>query len=268
MIQPGMMFGGEGPVMQGTWYNPNTGDAFTVRDSFFEDNQYIVTTTDGRYLRYDQLQSYIQTDMKLEDLKQMKADKIAAKEDAIPSEVSSLIDHSESDLYFGGMITPEDEDILLLTKPHKPSQPVKIGNIYEASAPVQQPVTNMNAAIIDKALKNTVQPKMVINIDWDDFPSKQIEMLYDIMGISEEEIVEWYLSNIQMHDIVEALEESIKNRIVTKPVEALLVDPIVEVDTTTEVVTEPTTTSKKLGEPKATKAAKESKEKKTKMTKK
>ena len=49
MIQPGMMFGGEGPVMQGTWYNPNTGDAFTVRDSFFEDNQYVVTTTDDAY---------------------------------------------------------------------------------------------------------------------------------------------------------------------------------------------------------------------------
>ena len=45
MIQPGMMFGGEGPVMQGTWYNPTTGDAFTVRDSFFEDNQYVITTT-------------------------------------------------------------------------------------------------------------------------------------------------------------------------------------------------------------------------------
>ena len=32
-----LIFNGEGPVMEGTWYNPNTGDAFTVRDSFFED---------------------------------------------------------------------------------------------------------------------------------------------------------------------------------------------------------------------------------------
>ena len=77
----GMMFGGEGPVMQGTWYNPNTGDAFTVRDSFFEDNQYVVTTTDGRYLSYNQIQNYIQSDMPLEQLKkQVKPQQTAKNE--------------------------------------------------------------------------------------------------------------------------------------------------------------------------------------------
>ena len=53
-----------GPVMSGTWINPNNNDTFTVKDCFFEDNQLIVNTTDGRNLNYDILQNYIQADNK------------------------------------------------------------------------------------------------------------------------------------------------------------------------------------------------------------
>ena len=110
MIQPGMMFGGEGPVMNGTWYNPHTGDAFTVRDSFFEDNQYVVTTTDGRYFRYDQLQNYIQSDMKLDDLKKIKTEvENKPKIEELPAEVSNLIDNEPNT--FNDLILPEDEII-------------------------------------------------------------------------------------------------------------------------------------------------------------
>jgi hypothetical protein len=267
MIQPGMMFGGEGPVMQGTWYNPRTGDAFTVRDSFFEDNQYVITTTDGRYLRYDQIQNYIQSDMKLEDLKQLKTEN-KLKEDPIPAEVSNLIDTGD-DLYFADMIIPEDANIL--SKSIKStSQPININST--PSSPVQTsvaqvPPVNMNTVIIEKALRNTEQPTIKINIDWSKFPSKEIEMLYDIMGISEEEIIDWYLDNIEMVDLIEALQLSIKNYIISNPVEASI-DTVVKVDNPAEVITEPTTTPKKLEEPKTIKAAKQAKEKKTKMTKK
>lgn len=215
MIQPGMMFGGEGPVMQGTWYNPATGDAFTVRDSFFEDNQYVVTTTDGRYLRYDQIQNYIQSDMKLEDLKQLKKDK-TVKEEALPAEVSSLIETGE-DIYFGNdandMLLPEDA--ALLNKPMG-----NLGNIYNTPMQtiIQDPkpavnAVNMNTAIIEKALKNTDKPDFTIAVKWDSYPSKEIEMLKDIMDIPEDEIVEWYLDNIQLNDFIIAFKEAIKERL-------------------------------------------------------
>ena len=45
-----MIFSGETPMMSGTWYNPQTGDSFTVADAFFQDNQYLVKTIDGRIL--------------------------------------------------------------------------------------------------------------------------------------------------------------------------------------------------------------------------
>jgi hypothetical protein len=207
MIQPGMMFGGEGPVMQGTWYNPTTGDAFTVRDSFFEDNQYVITTTDGRYLRYDQIQNYVQSDMRLDELKQLKKENV--KEDILPAEVSNLIDNATD------MLLPEDA--VMVSGGYTPvaANQSGLGNIYQT--PIQNTVlstnNNMNTAIIEKALKNTAKPDFTIDVKWDKYPSKEIEMLKDIMEIPEDEIVDWYLDNIQLEDFIIAFKEAIKERL-------------------------------------------------------
>ena len=226
MNMNGMMFGGEGPIMQGTWYNPSTGDAFTVRDSFFEDNQYTVTTTDGRYLNYNQLQSYVQTDMKLEDLKRIKAEKQNEAKEAIPAEVASLIEGFGDDPY-AGMMTPED----MMIGNNKPN----LGNLYRDDLPVQQtPIGNvyvdtydagkgqsMNEAIIEKALKNASKPEFNVDVIWDNFPLKQIEMLKDIMEIPEDEIIDWYLDNIEMIEVVDALKTAIRSRILCSEGEEL-----------------------------------------------
>ena len=221
----GMMFGGEGPVMQGTWYNPNTGDAFTVRDSFFEDNQYVVTTTDGRYLNYNQLQSYIQTDMKLEDLKRMKTENQNTVKEQLPAEVANLIEGSNDP--YSGMMTPEDMMIGNTT--------VNLGNLYRDDLPVQHtPVGDvyvapyntgggqtMNEAIIEKALKNAEKPEFNVDVIWDNFPLKQIEMLKDIMEIPEDEIIDWYLDNIEMTEVVDALKTAIRSKILCNEGEEL-----------------------------------------------
>lgn len=208
MIQPGMSFGSEGPVIQGTWVNPTSGDSFTVRDSFFEDNQYIVTTTDGRYIRYDQLQNYIQADPKsIDGIKQAAANRVK-EDEPLPMEVSSII--ATDDNVAQTMITPEDYELIYGNKTKS------LGNLYSTPqqvAKTPQPVENMNEAIIKKALNNTEQPKFKVDVDWNNFPTKQIEMLYDIMGISEDEIIEWYLDNIQLIDIIETIKKSIKERI-------------------------------------------------------
>lgn len=206
MIQPGLMFGGEGPMMTGTWYNPNTGDAFTVRDSFFEDNQYVVTTTDNRYFRYDQLQNYIQSDMKLEELKKMKIEN--KPEEKLPTEVSNLINGDDN---YSDMILPEDQQII--------SKPNNFGNINTNNTQIKDDAklsvtsVSMNSAIIEKALKNTVKPNFSINVEWPNYPSKEIEMLKDIMEIPSDEIVEWYLNNIQLNDFIIAFKNAIDDKI-------------------------------------------------------
>jgi hypothetical protein len=217
MNMNGMMFGGEGPIMQGTWYNPSTGDAFTVHDSFFEDNQYTVTTTDGRYLSYNQLQNYIQTDMKLEDLKKMRSEKQNDIKEQLPAEVANLIEGSDDP--YATLMTPED----MMIGNNKPN----LGNLYKDDLPVQHtPVgdvyvdtyyagkgQSMNEAIIEKALKNAAKPEFNVDVIWDNFPLKQIEMLKDIMEIPEDEIIDWYLDNIEMIEVVDALKTAIRSKI-------------------------------------------------------
>lgn len=225
----GMMFGGEGPIMTGTWYNPNTGDAFTVRDSFFEDNQYVVTTTDGRYLYYNQLQNYIQTDMKLEDLKKMKSENTTTKKTELPPEVASLIEENGGDPY-ASMLTNEDllignntpqlgnlyNDNNILARTQRPFDTVKEKTVMQTPSP-----TTMNEAIIEKALKNAPKPEITVDVAWDVFPEKQIEMLKDVMEIPEDEIIMWYLDNIDMMELVDALKTAIRYRILCKEGKAI-----------------------------------------------
>jgi hypothetical protein len=228
----GINFGGDGPLMQGTWYNPNTGDSFTVRDSFFEDNQYIVLTTDGRTLYYNQLQSYIQSDLKPDELKKIKESKNQTKNnvDELPESVKGLIDTNydndeylipEDNIYTGKGLGNINEPRHI--EPAYAHTNATIGNINTT--------TNMNTAIIEKALKNASKPNFVVSVNWIDYPERQLEMLKDVMDIPEDEILDWYLDNIDMLEIVNAVKDGIRQRIVFK--EGTIVEPT-PADTTAE----------------------------------
>ena len=260
MLQTGLTFGSDGPLIQGTWINPTTGDSFTVRDSFFEDNNYVITTTDGRYIRYEQFQNYVQADEKsVNEIKNSIKEKSAAKEEAIPAEISSLIDNDTTTA--DALITIEDYELIYGNK----TKSTTLGNLNDKSqhvAPTYEHARptvaialpeNMNTAIIKKALNNTEQPKFKVDVDWNNFPSKQIEMLYDIMGISEDEIIEWYLDNIQLIDIIETIKKSIKERICsTETTAETIVCKIPEIKTTvcTDVVEDQTEAVVKVVKPK------------------
>lgn len=185
----GIMFGTSGPVMSGTWYNTSTGDSFTVRDCFFENNQYVISTTDGRMLGYDVIQNYVQSDKPIDVIKK-------PQEDTLPDIVADLIadeSHDENDLFI-------DNDIF-----GTPS----LGNL---SAPISKPIINevpSNVGIIKKALDKASKPEVVADVVWRDFPKKQIEMLNEIMEIDTKEIVEWYASQLDTTQIAIAIHNSL-----------------------------------------------------------
>jgi hypothetical protein len=150
--------------------------------------------------------------MKLEDLKKMK---VPTKEvnEPLPAEVSNLIDNSDSyDSNYTSMLLPEDEELI---------RPRSLGNLgdtptvanYNPIDEVKAAPVNMNSAIIEKALKNTIKPNFSINVEWSNYPSKEIEMLKDIMEIPSDEIVEWYLDNIQFNDFIMAFKTAIDDKI-------------------------------------------------------
>lgn len=187
----GIMFGTGGPMMTGTWYNPTTGDSFTVRDSFFENNQYVVSTTDGRVLSYDVIQNYVQSDKPIEMPKK-------PQQETLPSEVSDLIADD----------TVVEEDLFVDTDIYGvPSHtPTSLGNL---NTPKSAPVLTTNEGIIAKALGKASKPEVVADIKWNDFPKKQIEMLSEIMEIDTKEIVEWYTDQLDTMDIAIAIHNSI-----------------------------------------------------------
>lgn len=187
------MFGTEGPNMEGYWYNPKTGDQFIVRNSFFQDNQYLVQTTDGRLIEYDQLQHYVQTD------KPIDLPKPEPKEEPLPAEVADLI--ATDDTY----LLPEDANLL---------QPKKLGNLSNTLPKPQviiEPVNTSDAHIIDKALGKKDMPDLQVNIDWVNCPEREIEVLIDIMDINPDSIIDWYTSQIDVEYVANSLRSAVKD---------------------------------------------------------
>lgn len=201
----GLMFGMEGPNMEGTWYNPKTGDSFTVRNSFFQDNQYIVQTMDGRVLDYNTLQEYVQSDRPIE------MPKPQPKQESLPAEVENLIEDSSDNMYD---ILPEDLDMIN-------GSPKSLGNLATpinhlqgdpiVSAPYTQ--VDQNFAMIEKALAKKSMPEIQVAIDWQNFPQREMDMLIDIMDVNEDEIIDWYTNQIDINYLAECLKEVIKDHI-------------------------------------------------------
>lgn len=201
-----LTFGMEGPVMDGTWYNPSTGDSFTVRDSFFEDNQFIVQTTDGRVLGYNQMQNYIKSDKPIE--MQPKP----SQSEQLPPEVLDIM----ADIDTGGDLLPEDE--LILHKLSQTPQSKPLGNLYEENSQktaLPNPTYDFdpNQSIIEKALSKCSLPEFQIMVDWKNYPKREIDMLIDIMDISQEEIINWYLKQVDLNTTTNLISNVIKEYI-------------------------------------------------------
>lgn len=216
-MNTGLTFGSEGPMMEGTWYNTRTGDSFTVRDSFFEDNQFVVTTTDGRYLKYEQIQDYIKSDKPIEiPKKQTKSDSIL-----LPPEVAGLLEEEN----YNNMIMADD----LAMIQGQGQAPVSLGNLKDSmitnpypynpnpamrvvqSTPVQ---VNTNYDIISKALSKRTLPDFQVGIEWLACPVKEMNMLIDLMDVQEQEIVDWYLSQVDVQTTTLMIKEVIKDYLI------------------------------------------------------
>ena len=185
------MFGTQGPMMSGYWVTPRTGDGFTVKDSFFEDGQYVVITMDGRKLGYDAIQNYVQSDKPIDTPKPQQ------KKQELPAEViNELADDSTEML-------PDEMDMIKGNG--------NLGNLYTKPQQIEQ--TSGNELIINKALSKYPQPTIITNVKWEDFPKREMEMLIDIMDIDKSEIVKWYIDKMDINKVAESICVSVKEYI-------------------------------------------------------
>lgn len=201
-----MIFSGETPMMSGTWYNPLNGDSFTVADAFFQDNQYLVKTVDGRILDYNIIKNYIKSD------KPIHTQKKQVKEQ-LPKEVSNILlkesgnlnspldDTSQND------ILPEDMDLI---------KPRSLGNLNApTNTPINTPTQPHNpfGVIIERALAKKDQPLLDVKVNWENFPRKEIELLTGVLDLSIDEIIQWYISQIDMSQIESIVAKSLTETI-------------------------------------------------------
>lgn len=188
------MFGTEGPIMEGKWFNPNTGDTFVVRDSFFQDGQYTVTTTDGRVLNYNQLQNYIKANGPTNN-------EIIKPESSLPPEVLDLISDSgpASNSIEVGM-----EDII-----HASSNQI--------TSSKQQKLPDLENDLDHMLIKRFLKNKSVIDIDpnisWVSMPVKEIDILTNMLGIDINNIIDYIIKEIDIQSIREIIYDKIKQSI-------------------------------------------------------
>ena len=172
-----LVFNNEGPVMDGTWYNPSNGDHFTVSDCFFQDNQFLVKTTDGRILNYNFIQNYIKSDVPI------NPQNLQTPPKNNPATNTTTVEED---------ILPDDLDII---------RPRSLGNLnVSPQQSIQQPTVDPNTSIIDRALSGKYQPLLNVSVDWKNFPSRELDLLVDIMNIDLNTITEWYMNINTSHN--------------------------------------------------------------------
>lgn len=196
----GINFAMEGPMMEGTWYNTITGDSFTVRDTFFENNQLMVATTDGRMLDYNIIQNYIKSDKPIAVQKKPKQTM-----DEVPAEVLNMLESNDpqNDIL--------EEDINLL-QGNKYNQPVttQTPSINQIATP--QPTESEDDMLVRRILKRSTAPEVDCKVTWKNFPIKQMEML-DMMVVDVDTIVDYYIKDIDLNNIRETVKEGIRKYI-------------------------------------------------------
>lgn len=196
------MIFGEGPILTGNWYNPKTGDSFTVRDTYFEDNNFYVITTDGRRMDYNLMSQYIQSDKPIPKMEEQKP-----QTHQIPQEVLSQMESNVGDEF----MTDEDRALINGTT----------GELQVSQVNIQQPTSIQHKTIVTqgkgededtmlirRVLKRATLPSIDCRITWKNFPIKQFDML-DMMAVDTNKIADYYLSNINLEEIREIVKKGI-----------------------------------------------------------
>jgi hypothetical protein len=217
----GIMMGADGgPMMSGTWVNPATGHKFTVRDCFFQDNNFMVQTTDGQVLDYNVIKDYVQTsDDGPEIGKQPQIPRRKQKQlKQLPSAVSEQLAADDSNY-----MIPEDQVMIQGSRPG-------LGNINDPHATntvgggglnpgvIEEDPDSITSsswttkedpdlAIIKRVLGNHPLPDMESAIVWADAPIKQFQTLVEVLGIRPEAIAQYYISQLNMNAIAKHIED-------------------------------------------------------------
>lgn len=206
---------GEGPMLSGHWYNPSTGDSFTVRDTYFEDNNLYVITTDGRRLNYDIISKYVQSDKPLP-----KQPKPTQQTNTLPPELASQILNpvsSTSSDFDNSEFGILEDDLALIsgqanTQFNTSKEKAITRDQLNINSVKQMQQEDEDSMLIRRILSRSQEPEITCGIEWNKFPSKQLEML-EMMGVDLYKIADYYINKIDLQVIKDKIKEDISKYI-------------------------------------------------------
>lgn len=221
----GIQFGGDGPMMSGTWYNPKTGHKFTVRDCFFEDNNFIVMATNGQRYDYNTIQHYIQCNdadgKSIEPDASVMAPTAQQTKNNLPPEVAGIL--APEDDQYADLMIPEDQEIVenpltrglagpglgnLNTRHIAPASEHQAPPVYTTGYLQLAEDVESNAEdikMIDRVLRRHPAPEFDAVLNWA-CPEKQIETLVDVLGIDPALIADYYVHKLNQAEIFAGIQ--------------------------------------------------------------
>lgn len=202
-----------GVMMEGTWFNRITGDSFTVRDSYFEDNNFRVKTTDGRVMDYNTFQNYVQVNPK--DLPALKKEYQQSK-NAKAATAQPKISVGNLDVDITPVAATDSYEDLMVEDPlfAKMSAPASSGAVTKRATEAQAPKDN-DRALIEKALKHQSIPSFKMQFTWDNFPQKQIDALTEVIDIPVDKVID-YIYEETMESMEDEIRQQLKEYINSK----------------------------------------------------
>ena len=234
----------DGPTIEGVWQNPKTGDFFTVRDSYMEDDDFIIIATDGRRFNYKMLNDYSQTNQKIEELKHSRDMIRRKREQDEDNEVLKLIGSDEEDILTkplkrntqpttqtpSGDVEMDDEINSLMGNYANPGKrpagvrmPIDAPD-YDRSVAYKQPALK-DADIIGRALKRVKAPEIKLDLIFEKYPEKQLDMLVNLMGCEYEDIANWMYEEYFSMDLKSIIIDKIKEMLEgDKPEESVVIN--------------------------------------------
>lgn len=180
-----------GPTMEGVWVNPHTGDSFKVRDTFFEDNNLIVITVDGRKLDYAAISNYIQSSESIEDLKAMQMAKLS-RDSKTQLDIPNIpeLDMDDDTQQSNSLLLDDDMSLIYSDREVSETQNTTL-NTQRKNYPVhtQQSTDPVILKLFSK-ISSKQKPKIKVSVEWEEsnFPVDIWNMLTKYMDISEDTV--------------------------------------------------------------------------------
>lgn len=199
----GIGFIGNTPEIQegSTWVNTKNGNKIVVRNSFFENGNFMVQTTDGKMLDYNQFQNYIMVPKgdPIPRIESKSKQKLKPK-----SKNLGNMNQKKADIPQSVLDELEiSEEVNELLNPAKPAIP-KVLTSENISA---------EELMVKKVMDSQPPINMSINISSSTIPSKQIETLVNILGVDKKYIVDYLLNQVLGLDLTAQIRNILECKI-------------------------------------------------------